>query len=66
MLPGPCGFEFAANSKHHFPWKFLHMGGIQLCEGLTSLEINKQRSIVVFLVRDFRSNCVGGPKALRC
>ena len=28
--------------------------------------VNKQRSIVVFLVRDFRSNCVGGPKGLRC
>ena len=28
--------------------------------------VNKQRSIVVFLVRDFRSNCVGGPKDPRC
>ena len=37
MLSGPGGFEFVANSKHDFPWKFLHKGGIQLREGLTSL-----------------------------
>ena len=37
VLPWPGGFEFAANCKHDFPWKFLHEDGIQLQECLISL-----------------------------